>query len=366
MRALPPLNASRLAALAAVLLAALLYAPTLFAGLVTDDAVNYLNARDAPLTFRGLARGFRVGIEFGHDGVRPPGLADTATYFRPLTVLSFKADLALFGNRRGLYHLLNVALAAGTALLLLAAGRRLLGHDRAALLATLAFLAAPANAFTTAWLSSRTDLLATFFMAAALLPLLPAPRETPGSPGVRDRGLLSPALFALALLSKESAAPFPLAAYAALRAAGVGRYEAGIRIMPHLALLPFWWMIRSAHVGGFRLPDVAFYTLPPTDPWFPIYAAERLLQAFLTHALYFPPLPFKMLLPYPAWHGFVLLCLTPLAVAAWRGLFAPHPAPARRNAFLAGAFALTLPTIWFLPAPHYFHAPSLLFALALG
>lgn len=343
-----------------VLAAALLYVPALLGGRITDDSVNYRNAREAPWTFSGLSNGFRVGLEFAHDGVRPAGIADSAVYFRPLPVLSFKLELFIFGTDGRPCHLVNLLLQGGCAFLLYLVGLRVLRDPRAALLAAALFLLHPASLFTAYWLSSRTDLLADLFMLAALLPILG------GSPPRTGRIVASLALFACALLSKESAAVFPSFAFCALLAAGERPRAALLRLLPHLVLLPFWWMLRTHFIGGFHLPDVGFYTIFPGDPLFPLHALQRIVLAFLTLAAWFPTFPVKPLLPYPAWNLVFFLVLVPAAWGAFRLLFRAHPHPARRDALLCAALLLHAPTLWFLPAPHYFHGAALPFSLALA
>lgn len=344
-----------------------LHMPALFGGRVTDDSVNYLNAARAEPSFAGFARAFRVGVEFAHDGIRPPGIADAAVYFRPLTVASFRADLALFGTAGAPPHLVNALLQALCALLVHGLALRLLRDRRAALVAALLYLLHPAALFTSFWLSSRTDLLADLFMLAAFATLLPpAPGGRGALPGAALRPFCSTALFALALLSKESAAVFPAVAFLLLRSARIPSGRAGRSLLPHLALLPAWWVIRSHHIGGFHLPDVGFYTIHPGDPLFLLHALERAALAFLTLAAWFPTFPVKPLLPYPAWHLVFALALLPVAWGLFRLLFRGHPHPARRDALLAAALLLHAPTLWFLPAPHYFHGALAPFAIALA
>src|SRR5262245_30123797 len=139
----------------------------------------------------------------------PPGLAEllgrrTGPYYRPLVMLSFHADRALWGTHPAGYHLTNLLAHAATAVLVgelaVAAGLSAAG----ALLATLAFVAHPVQADAVAYVSGRTDVLCAFWALAALL----AWRR--GRTMFDRWAVASAALFGAALLSKETAAPLAL------------------------------------------------------------------------------------------------------------------------------------------------------------
>ncbi|HEV2764267.1 MAG TPA: hypothetical protein VGV38_14895, partial [Pyrinomonadaceae bacterium] len=161
-------------------------------------------------------------------------------FFRPLFILSYALDAALWGRRPSGYHLTNVLLHSLNAFLvfLLAerigrrtgrtdsdpprrgdalesdptrqseafmfepAGRRWLAYASA-----LVFLLHPSHTEAVSWISGRADLLSTLFCLLALLAFLSHART-------RRRASLVFALvaFALALLSKEAALCFPLLA----------------------------------------------------------------------------------------------------------------------------------------------------------
>lgn len=138
-------------------------------------------------------------------------------FFRPLFILSYIIDSRLWGARPTGYHLTNVLLHGlnsylvyGLALSLLRPQK--LAEDsarRIGLAAGLLFLLHPSHTEAVSWISGRADLLATLFSLAALLSYI--------SYLGRRRGvylLLSLFSFALALLSKESAASLPFILFA--------------------------------------------------------------------------------------------------------------------------------------------------------
>ncbi|MGD0045786.1 MAG: tetratricopeptide repeat protein [Bryobacteraceae bacterium] len=117
---------------------------------------------------------------------------------RPLTYLTFWANRALGGENAAGYHAVNLALHLAAALL---AYQCLLGlmDRRAAWLAAALFAVHPLQAEAVDYIWARAIVLAAVFVFASLLAWM------------AGRPWLSVALFALALLSKEECAAFPLA-----------------------------------------------------------------------------------------------------------------------------------------------------------
>lgn len=187
-----PQRRARLANLAWVALvlavAAGTFAPALESGFVWDDE-PFIVANE-PLRASGvLRRAFAAGDAFG-TGVDNP-------YYRPVTTLSFAADLRLFGGNPVGYHATNLLLHLVVCALVFLLALRLTGARSAAGVAALLFAVHPAAAEPVAYVSARADLLCAAFLLAAVLLHLRA-REG-GSP--RDRALAAGA-FALALLAK--------------------------------------------------------------------------------------------------------------------------------------------------------------------
>jgi hypothetical protein len=244
------------------------YSPSLLSGLFLDDATNYDNAMRAALSFDGLADSFELGIKFVHDGIKPDCIAATAKFFRPLTVLSFKLDIALFANNFNLYHIQNILYASIVNVCLyfiavffcrgrcgreeeeksLPAAQSAASAEKAAVLAacdaacgaddksdiepdktidnskdnTAGILAAffmifsPVNFYTVFWLSSRTDLLcAALFLLSLLSFILFSWIYDEKSASGKSRFyyyalyIISLALTSLSLLAKEQSAVMP-------------------------------------------------------------------------------------------------------------------------------------------------------------
>ncbi|MBD3370448.1 hypothetical protein GF402_08825 [Candidatus Fermentibacteria bacterium] len=132
-------------------------------------------------------------------------------FLRPLTGLSFLLDHAVWGLRPFGYHLTNVLLHAAACVLLAVVLRRFLTwceYLRAsgtALVAAVLFAVLPAHSEAVGWISGRTDLLAAALGLAATVFLLDLVRRPSWS-----KGLLFVLLASACLLSKESAAAFPV------------------------------------------------------------------------------------------------------------------------------------------------------------
>src|SRR5690606_3307598 len=159
-------------------------------------------------------------------------------YYRPLTILSFAIDHALHGTNAAGFHLTNVMLhATNTVLLAVLLARAGMAPVKSAL-AALLWALVPRLTEAVAWISGRTDVLATTFVLAALVVALPkssAPR----------RWLA--ALFVLFGLFAKETAVAGLCALATLELSRAERsFFARVRV-----LLPC--IAASASYAGFRI-----------------------------------------------------------------------------------------------------------------
>lgn len=138
------------------------YLPVLGAPLVWDD-VHLIERTPLVQTLRPLTEYFRQGFWQGDD------LAPGPTYYRPLTLLSLALDGAVYGNTPAGFHLTNLAihLVSTGLLFLLLRARGCAGH--AAVLGAALWALHPRLTEAVAWISGRTDVLASFFVLCALL-----------------------------------------------------------------------------------------------------------------------------------------------------------------------------------------------------
>lgn len=92
-----------------------------------------------------------------------------STYYRPLVTLSLAVDARLHGANASGFHLTNVLLHTINTWLLYSLARRWGARPAAAALVASAWALQPRSTEAVAWISGRTDVLATSFVLAALL-----------------------------------------------------------------------------------------------------------------------------------------------------------------------------------------------------
>ena len=213
--------------LAAVLIA---YWPALRGGFLLDDDLHV--TRPELQTLRGLGRiWFEVGA--------------TQQYY-PVVHTAFWVEHLLWGDGVLGYHLINVALHAGAAGLLVAIMRRL--RMRGAWLAGFIFALHPVCVESVAWIAEQKNTLSTVFGLGAVLAYLRFDARR-----TMAQYLLALGLFGLALLSKTATATLPAA-----------------------FLVIFWW--QRSRLEWRR--DVR-----PLLPWFLLAAAAALVTAAVERKL---------------------------------------------------------------------------------
>lgn len=167
-----------------VLVAAIgVYANTLWNGFVWDDI---LLAIDNP-SIKSWA---------GLPGLLTQPLVPGSQYYRPLQALTFMVDYAVSGLRPAIFHATNIALHAGTSVLLYRLAVGILRDPTAALVAALLFGLHPIHSEAVAYVAGRSDSLSALCLLGAFL--------------LRSRPVLSAGAFLAALLARESALVFVL------------------------------------------------------------------------------------------------------------------------------------------------------------
>jgi len=180
-----------LTALAVFVFAACLYLPSLKNGFVWDDKALVENPDIRTLNGDTVKRVFTTNSWDATDV--------TSGLYRPLTALSFHADYQTHADKPAGFHLTNVLFNAAVCALLFLVLVEMFAAVDLALIAALFFAAFPMHVENVAWVSGRTDLLATMFMLASLW-----------WTGARKGALIGAAFFFIAaLLSKETAIVLP-------------------------------------------------------------------------------------------------------------------------------------------------------------
>jgi tetratricopeptide (TPR) repeat protein len=174
----------------------LLYVPSISNEFVWDDVILIGNPEISTLDAATAKRLFTTNFWDVSDA--------TSGMYRPLTSLSFYTDYQLYGNNPSGFHQTNMLFNAGACALVFLVLLEMFAQPVLALVAALGFAVFPMHVQSVAWISGRTDVIATFF---ALLSLWFYVRWRKG-------GRLAPALgsivcYVLALLGKEVAIVLP-------------------------------------------------------------------------------------------------------------------------------------------------------------
>ncbi|MGH9867189.1 MAG: tetratricopeptide repeat protein [Candidatus Polarisedimenticolia bacterium] len=230
--------------MAVALLAALLHIGTLGHGFTFDDPFIVVE-NPAVAGDGGLLKVFATPYWTGWD---------EGNLYRPLTVASYWVQRRLAGVHPWSYHLVNVLLHALVTWLVCRLGERLIGWP-AALAAGLLFAAHPVHVEAVANVAGRAELMAAAGALAAWL--------------WRERPVVSMALLAAGLLSKEIAVVLPgLLAVEDLARGGRIRWRA---LVPAGAVTVAFLIIRAVVVG---LGVATSY-----DPFIGLPAAQRVMTA---------------------------------------------------------------------------------------
>lgn len=156
------------------------YAPTLWSGFVRLDDYQYVV--DNPLVRSPDGSGVR---RFFAE-VRSPSTVDG--YYQPLTMVSLMFDALLAGGD-GLdpfcYHLSNILLHGGVAMMVFLLLRAMVGGLAVPLLVAALFALHPVQVESVAWISQRKTVLSALFGVAALVCYLRSPGAGASRPGER-------------------------------------------------------------------------------------------------------------------------------------------------------------------------------------
>ena len=179
-----------------VTLALLAYANSLRNGFALDDETIVVKSQ----LIRSLGN---LGRIFTTDYWTGAGATDSVDpgLYRPLTVLSYALNYRVSGLSATAFHLTNLALHAGTSLLVLLFAGELLGSAAAAFAAASVFAVHPIHVEAVTGIVGRAEILVTLF---ALLALWVGRRPSVG------RAAAAGLLYLLALFSKESAVTLPV------------------------------------------------------------------------------------------------------------------------------------------------------------
>ena len=243
-------------------------------------------------------------------------------YFRPLAFLSFSLDSLVWGTNPLGFHITNLLLHGGDAVLIYLLGLRLTGSRAGAAAASGLFLVFPLQLEVTVWIAGRFGSLALFFYLLCALAYVRFRQS-----GDRRFFLVSVLCGMLSVLAKESGLSFPLLLLAlelivfrevpALRKKGLL-----LCLMLLVLVIPLFLAFRWSFQGGVgeaylesmqsEAPGTSLVQMVPM-------LALNVLQNIWFHALLPLAVPFYKLSAWPlsttwAYWALVLLLLLPVGV----------------------------------------------------
>ncbi len=342
----PRLWPDRLLLPAVFLVAVLVYLPTLFLGFLSDDYVITAHVAEAksPLSFFAFHQAARL--------------------YRALHFTSWWGQYHLWGYAPLGYHAVSLLLHSLNAVLVYLLGRRVMNRRAPALVAALLFAVHPLHTESVAWVSGQVDLLATLLSLLSLYCLdrfLHAPRTRPLL--LVAAGLC----FALAVLTKESAAALPLVAvlWTLLRVEKERRRAVWPVAVAFGAVLLGYVGVRLVSLGtlaGASVPFGFWNTVFPTAPLRQLYAFFFPLNTGLFASL-----------PGTGRLGLQLAALLFLGAVLFTSARDALALPGRRLGLYLGYAVLMTAPVWILPTPspdlensRYAYLPTIGLAWLLG
>jgi tetratricopeptide (TPR) repeat protein len=191
-------------------LTALAYVGTLAFGFVYDD-------EPAIVTNVAVHSWRYVPFYFFPNAAAGPPTALVSGFYRPINLLWLRINHALFGLNPAWWHLSTLACHVLTTYLVFAVASKLLGDRKTAFVAGILFGLHPVHVENVAWLAAINDMLMSLLLLMSFLAFLKyySWRSKPWL-------VFSLGLFALALLTKETAGMFPflIFTYGALLGSG--------------------------------------------------------------------------------------------------------------------------------------------------
>lgn len=229
------------------LLACMPYLNTLSNGFVYDDDSQVLQNPIVQNTHN-------FGKVFTADLWGFAGNEAHSKYYRPLMTLTLFVLHGIYGDVPLGYHIANLAFSGLVVCLLYAATFRWTRNSLVSWLASCIFALHPIHSETVAWVTDITDLEATFFVLLTFWLFLDLPES--GKPPVQKYVFMAGA-FALAIFSKETAAPFVVLAAIYEHAFRPGRENTSLsvkmrRYAPLWAVLGGYLCLRWSLLGGLQ------------------------------------------------------------------------------------------------------------------
>lgn len=312
-------------------------------------------------------------------------LVNLSTSYRPLRYLSYALDYAIWGERPFGFHLTNVLIHAGSAVLVFFLARRMTGEPTAAFVAASIFATHPIQTDAVSYISGRRDVLFAVFYIAAFLSYL---NYRAG------RSRLYFAMFAgfwvTSLMSKEMAVSLPVVIFLWNFSDGWGKQST--------PWLKQTWQAASGAFARDRWLYIALFVLGLVYGWYMVFVKNSSGRVTEEGLYYWGGSFFSNALTairVQAWYLKQLVLPTPIAqyygafdisysLLDWRALASLAIVASvvvagfsllRKNSLMAFAvlsyFAMLLPVSQIIPhhelaADHYLYLPMMSFALLVA
>ncbi len=270
-------------------------------------------------------------------------------YYRPIFLLYLLLNYKIFGPYAAGWHLMSVAAHVGVTYCVYVLARRLAGDSKTALIAALIFGVDPVHIESVAWISGVTDPLAALLLLPSFLCYLNS-RELTGHRRTWLAGSL--ALYALGMLSKETALILPILIFAFewvwqeaperaswFRSVFERARTSTVRVVPFV-LLTFGYLAMRWHVLhglGHTMTPLAVSTIIFTWPHLLLFYFSHLVWPFNLSVFYNVPY-----VRTPGLQSF-FLPLAGLVAVGWLAWFLARrlsKTSDRRLAIFAGAWVL--------------------------
>ena len=275
---------------------ALLYAPTLRFKFVYDDELQIVQ-NALVHSWRWVPKYFTTHVWQSFD----PG--DAGNYYRPLNILWFRINDALFGFRPAGWHATAILLHIIATWLVYTLARRLAGKTLVASFAALLFAVHPMRHEVVAWISGTTESLWSVLFLLAFLAYLKSRQ--------RARWMIfSCALYGAALMAKETAVMLPaiVFAHAAIYGSGAdeGRPWERRRLLIALKTAAMYAPVAIAYAAARIAVLHAFSHTGSTISWKAfVLTMPSVLIFYVEH--WFLPIHFAASYGQPLWQRFDLL-----------------------------------------------------------
>ena len=319
--------------LAVALLAVLTYANSIANGFAYDDV--YIILKNERVHRLGDLRNIRLTPYWPTNGT-------VYGLYRPLAIFGYAVQWALSGGAPWFFHVVNVLLHAGVSLLVFVLLARLTA-PAGALLGAVLFAVHPVHTEVVANVVGQAELLAAAGSLAACILFIDRPAERIG----RGRWLAIAALYAAAMLAKESAIVLPALLVAVDLAHERRRGSRTSLIAYARAISPAILLLAPLAIAFLGLRVYVLGSVAGTDaaPWLPFLREDG-----------------RVFVALRAWQEYVRLLFWPMDLSADYSPGVILPVTSITPAVLAGAgflaatviFTLALPRLRCRPAAAWF------------